>query len=46
MVVETLEKMNERPLVIMPHKYISPKFFISLRVTQELTDEDTAIINR
>jgi hypothetical protein len=40
-VLNKLEQMGENPLVIMPQKYLSPKFYIaSLGRTQELSKAD------
>jgi pentatricopeptide repeat protein len=44
-IVQELEKMGERPLVVMPQKYMSPRFWISgLSFTQELSQIDLDII--
>ena len=43
-VVKELERMNERPLVIMPQKYTAPKFNVNLGSTQELSDRDLTVL--
>jgi len=49
-VVDSLEKLGERPLVILPHKYSLPYFAMTISVggasTQFATEEETAIRNR
>ena len=46
-VLNKLEGMGENPLVIMPQKYISPKFYIaSLNRTQKLSTSDIAFIDK
>jgi pentatricopeptide repeat protein len=46
-VFNTLEQMGENPLVIMPQKYMSPKFYLSsLGRTQELSEADLAFIKK
>ena len=46
-VLNKLEEMGENPLVIMPQKYLSPKFYIaSLGKTQELSPSDLSFINK
>lgn len=46
MVVDKLERLGERPLVIMPQKYVSPKFWLaSLGFMQELTKEALEVMN-
>jgi hypothetical protein len=46
-VFNTLEKMGENPLVIMPQKYLSPKFYLSsLGRTQELSEADLAFAKK
>jgi hypothetical protein len=46
-VLNKLEQMGENPLVIMPQKYLSPKFYIaSLGRTQELSKEDLAFAKK
>lgn len=45
-IVEKLEAMNERPLVIMPHKYLQPKFYASAGLVQVLQERDLAVIDR
>lgn len=42
--VDTLEQKNERPLVIMPKKYVAPKFRVSYGSMQELTPKELDII--
>jgi hypothetical protein len=43
--VQELEKMGERPLVVMPQKYMSPSFWVAgLSFTQELSQNDLDII--
>jgi len=44
LMVETLENMNENPLVIMPQKYTNSKFRVSSKFLQKLTPEDLEII--
>jgi hypothetical protein len=43
-VVDELERMNERPLVIIPQKYTAPKFHTNYAV-QELSDRDLEVLN-
>lgn len=43
-VVEALERMNERPLVVMPQKYTAPKFNVNFGSTQELSEQDLAVL--
>ena len=45
-VVAKLEAMNERPLVVMPFKYLQPRFQASIGKLQNLSERDTAVINR
>ena len=45
-VVEKLEAMNERPLVVMPWKYLQPKFHASVGKVQALSEKDLAVIAR
>jgi pentatricopeptide repeat protein len=46
LVVDELERMGERPLVVMPTKYIASRFFLSsLETTQSLSDKDIGIMN-
>jgi hypothetical protein len=45
LVVEQLERMGERPLVIMPQKYTAPKFWLNgLGYSQELTKAEREIL--
>lgn len=47
LVVDKLEEMGETPLVIMPQKYVAPKFWLSsVGFTQELSVHDLATINK
>eukprot|EP00536_Pseudo-nitzschia_multiseries_P012512 jgi/Psemu1/244629/estExt_Genewise1.C_4820015 len=43
-VVEKLESMGERPLVVMPEKYTWKKFFVRPRYYQKLTEKDLEVI--
>jgi hypothetical protein len=43
--VTTLEKMGERPLVVMPQKYVQEKFYIRKKFIQVLSQDDLGIIN-
>jgi pentatricopeptide repeat protein len=45
-VVAKLEAMNERPLVVMPFKYLQPKFLASVGKVQVLSEKDHAVIDR
>lgn len=45
-VVAKLEAMNERPLVVMPFKYLQPRFHASIGKVQNLSERDFAVINR
>jgi hypothetical protein len=46
-VVQELQRLGERPLVVMPQKYLSRTFWLSgLGKVQELNDEDQAIIDK
>lgn len=42
-VVDVLEQMGESPLVIMPQKYVSDKFWLSSGRVQELSEQDKNI---
>lgn len=44
-VVDELERMNERPLVVMPQKYTYPKFNLNIGITQELSERDLEVMN-
>lgn len=44
-VVKELEKMNEQPLVVMPQKYVAPKFHLGLGYIQELGEKDLLVMN-
>jgi hypothetical protein len=44
-VVDHLESMNERPLVLMPHKYVQPKFHSSIGAIQTLDEQEQAVLN-
>jgi len=44
-VVEKLESMGERPLVVMPEKYTSKTFFVRPRYYQKLSENDLQVIN-
>lgn len=44
LVVDALERMNEKPLVIMPQKYTAPKFNVNYGLMQELSDRDLAVL--
>lgn len=43
-VVDELERMSERPLVVMPLKYTAPRFNVNYGSTQELSDRDLAVL--
>ena len=43
-VVDALEDMNEKVLVVMPPKYLQRKFYIRKGNVQELSDRDWAIV--
>lgn len=43
-VVNELEKMGERPLVIMPRKYVNPSFRLGHGVVQELTQQSLDVV--
>lgn len=46
LVVDKLEGMGENPLIIMPQKYVAPKFWLSIvGYTQELSEPELAIMN-
>ena len=45
-VVEELEKMGERPLVIMPRKYVNASFRVANGGTQKLAARDLEAITR
>jgi hypothetical protein len=46
-VVQELQRLGERPLVVMPQKYLSRSFWLSgLGKVQELSDQDQAIIDK
>ena len=46
-VVQELKRVGERPLVIMPQKYLGKSFWLSgLGKIQELNDQDQAIIDK
>ena len=45
-VVEELEKMGERPLVIMPRKYVNASFRLANGSTQKLAHRDLEAITR
>ncbi|GAX09315.1 hypothetical protein FisN_32Hh011 [Fistulifera solaris] len=46
-VVQELQRLGERPLVVMPQKYLSRSFWLSgLGKVQELNDQDQAIIDK
>jgi hypothetical protein len=45
-IVNKLEVMKERPLVIMPHKYLQPKFYASVGKVQTLDVKDLAVIQK
>lgn len=45
-VVTKLEAMNERPLVVMPFKYLQPRFYASIGKVQNLSERDFAVIDR
>lgn len=44
-VVEKLESMGERPLVVMPEKYTWKKFYVRPRYYQKLTEKDVEVID-
>ena len=46
LVVEKLEAIGERPLVVMPYKYVQPKFHISRTNVQVLSEQDWDVIER
>lgn len=43
-VVEELERMNEKPLVLMPQKYTALKFNVNRGSTQELSGRDLNVL--
>lgn len=43
-VLEELERMGERPLVVMPQKYTAPKFNVNYGVQQELSERDLDVL--
>jgi hypothetical protein len=45
-VVAKLEAMNERPLVVMPFKYLQPRFLASIGKMQVLSERDHDVIDR
>ena len=45
-VVKELERMGERPLVIMPRKYVNSSFKLGDGVIQQLTPEALGIVTR
>jgi hypothetical protein len=45
LVVKALEKMNENPLVIMPEKYVAPKFYLAMGNVQELDEQSVGVMN-
>jgi len=45
LMVSTLEKMGETPLVVMPQKYVQEKFYIRKKFIQVLNQNDMGIIN-
>jgi hypothetical protein len=44
-VIDHLESMNERPLVIMPQKYAQPKFHSSIGWMQTLDEKELAVLH-
>ena len=44
-VVDGLERMGERPLVIMPQKYLQRKFYVRRGIVQELDERNMEIID-
>jgi hypothetical protein len=45
LMVTSLEKMGETPLVVMPQKYVNEKFYIRKKFIQVLSQDDLGIIN-
>ena len=46
LMIDTLEEMGEKPLVIMPKKYTYKKFFLrSMGIFQELTPKDQEVLS-
>ena len=45
-VVEELERLGERPLVIMPRKYVSTTFRLGHGVVQQLTPDALNVITK
>ena len=47
LVLEELERLGERPLVVMPQKYTAQSFWVAgLGFTQELSEKDMSIIKK
>lgn len=45
-VVDGLEQMGEKPLVIMPQKYLQPKFYVRRGLIQELDEHNVEIMKQ
>ena len=46
LVVEELERMGEKPLVIMPQKYVAPSFRLSVGALQELSEREQEVVDQ